>query len=417
MSPLWPLLRRVVTARNLSVIDASGRLRRFGDGTGEPVCIRLHDHALEWRLALDPGLAFGAAYMDARLTIEQGDLYAFLETLILNAGSRALSGPARLRDSLRFFARRIHQWNPSGRARRNVAHHYDIPAELYALFLDPDWQYSCAYFAHDGMSLADAQLAKKRHLAAKLALKPAHKVLDIGSGWGGLGLYLAGVVGAQVIGVTLSSEQLKRSRRRAEQAGLGESADFRLCDYRAIDERFDRVVSVGMFEHVGVGHYGEFFAKLSEVLHEDGVALIHSIGRSEGPGATNPFIQRYIFPGGYIPALSEVLPAIERSGLLVCDIEILRLHYAKTLRHWRQRFMASWDEASSLMDERFCRMWEFYLAGCELAFRHQNLMVFQIQLAKSAYALPFTRDYIADKERRLMELEAGKREQPRLAGE
>jgi cyclopropane-fatty-acyl-phospholipid synthase len=417
MSPLWPLLRRVVTTRNLSVIDASGRVRRFGDDSGEPVCIRLRDRAVEWQLALDPGLNFGTAYMDGRLILEEGDLYAFLETLMLNARHKPNPAPARLSDGARFLMRRIHQWNPGWRARRNVAHHYDIPPELYALFLDPDWQYSCAYFVHDGISLDDAQLAKKRHLAAKLALKPGHRVLDIGSGWGGLGLYLAGVAGARVIGVTLSREQLKRARRRAAQAGLAKEAVFRLCDYRAIDERFDRVVSVGMFEHVGVGHYRTFFAKLSALLTDDGVAVLHAIGRAEGPGATNPFIQRHIFPGGYIPALSEVLPAIERSGLLVCDIEILRLHYAWTLRHWRERFMAARDDAVALMGERFCRMWEFYLAGCELAFRHQNLMVFQIQLAKSAYALPVTRDYIARAERHLLDMEAARRERPRLAGE
>ena len=283
-------------------------------------------------------------------------------------------------------------------AKRNVAHHYDLEGRFYDLFLDPDRQYSCAYFERPGQSLTDAQLAKKRHIAAKLLAEPGQRILDIGCGWGGLALYLAGVCGAQVTGVTLSEEQLGIANGRSEEQGLASHAKFRLLDYRAVSELFDRIVSVGMFEHVGVSYYGAFFAKAAELLADDGVMLLHSIGRMDGPGSCNPWIDKYVFPGGYIPALSEVLPPIERAGLCVTDIEILRLHYAETLRAWRERFLARREEARALYDEPFCRMWEFYLAASECAFRHCGLMVFQIQLAKRQDSVPLTRDYIAARE-------------------
>ena len=266
------------------------------------------------------------------------------------------------------------------------------------------------------MSLDAAQLAKKRHLAAKLALEPGHRVLDIGSGWGGLGIYLAKAVGADVTGVTLSSEQLKVSNERAAREGLQRSVRFELKDYRKASGRFDRIVSVGMFEHVGVNHYITFFRKVSQLLAEDGVALIHTIGRLGPPTATDPFIAKYIFPGGYIPALSEVVPSIERSGLIIADVEILRLHYAETLRAWRERFLANWDKAAAIRDERFCRMWEFYLAGSEAAFRYQDLVVFQVQIVKRVGALPITRDYMMDVEQRLLEQDAINA-RPQLVGE
>ena len=265
----------------------------------------------------------------------------------------------------------------AARARSNVAHHYDLDRRLYSLFLDADRQYSCAYFEQPEQSLDDAQLAKKRHLAAKLLVEPGARVLDIGSGWGGLGLYLAEMCGARVTGITLSEEQFALSRQRAEEKGLGGQVEFRLQDYRDIDERFDRIVSVGMFEHVGVGFYDMYFPKCAKMLADDGMMLLHSIGRSEGPGITNPWIAKYIFPGGYIPALSEVLPAVERAGLLVTDIEILRLHYAETLKHWRERFLAHREDCRRLYDARFVRMWEFYLAASEMTFREQGMMVFQ----------------------------------------
>jgi cyclopropane-fatty-acyl-phospholipid synthase len=298
-----------------------------------------------------------------------------------------------------------------------VAHHYDLDGRLYSLFLDADRQYSCGYFETLDTSLDDAQLAKKRHLAAKLILDRKRRVLDIGCGWGGLGLYLAELGGADVTGVTLSQEQHAVANERAAEKGLSGRARFLLQDYRDLHEPFERIVSVGMFEHVGVGHYEAFFQKCAELLDDDGVMVLHSIGRSEGPGVTNPWIAKYIFPGGYIPALSEVLPVIERAGLLVTDIEILRLHYAETLKAWRERFLAHRDDAERIYEPRFVRMWEFYLAASEMSFREQNMMVMQIQLTKRQGVVPITRDYIVHEERRLAAAEGARRPQLRLAGE
>jgi cyclopropane-fatty-acyl-phospholipid synthase len=291
--------------------------------------------------------------------------------------------------------------NPAERARRNVAHHYDLSGELYRLFLDADRQYSCAYFTTPELSIDEAQRAKKRHLAAKLLLAPGQRILDIGSGWGGLALYLAEAGGGEVTGLTLSEEQQRESTLRAAATGLADRVSFRLEDYRHATGSFDRIVSVGMFEHVGINHYDAFFGKLRQLLKPDGVALLHSIGRMSGPWYTNSFIRKHIFPGGSIPALSEVIPAIERAGLWVTDVEILRLHYAETLLAWRQRFMAAQDRVRALYDDRFCRMWEFYLAACEVFFRRQDGMVFQLQLARARDAVPLTRDYITDAERSL----------------
>jgi cyclopropane-fatty-acyl-phospholipid synthase len=296
--------------------------------------------------------------------------------------------------------RALSQFNPAGRARKNVAHHYDLSGKLYDLFLDSDRQYSCAYFAEPKISLEAAQLAKKRHIAAKLNLeRPGLKVLDVGSGWGGLALDLARDSKADVLGITLSTEQLTMANTRAQSAGLSERCRFELKDYRAVKGEFDRIVSVGMFEHVGVNYYDAFFAKIAELLKPDGAALLHTIGRTDTPGATNPWIAKYIFPGGYTPSLSEVTAAIERHGLYITDVEVLRLHYAETLKEWRLRFWRNRAKAATLYDERFCRMWEFYLAGAEMAFRYDHLVVFQIQLAKQVDALPVTRDYMLESER------------------
>jgi cyclopropane-fatty-acyl-phospholipid synthase len=301
---------------------------------------------------------------------------------------------------LRHLYRSISQFNPATRARKNVAHHYDLSAALYDLFLDADRQYSCAYFNEPRMTLEAAQAAKKRHIAAKLKLDtPDLAVLDIGSGWGGLGLEIARETRANVLGVTLSKEQLALANQRATSAGLSERCRFELKDYRDLDGPFDRIVSVGMFEHVGVRYYDTFFRKLHQLLAPGGVALLHTIGRTDGPGATNPWIAKYIFPGGYVPALSEVMAAIERSGLYVTDVEILRLHYAETLKEWRTRFLKNWAKAAALYDERFCRMWEFYLAAAEMTFRYDRQAVFQIQLSKRIETLPMTRDYMLDTER------------------
>jgi cyclopropane-fatty-acyl-phospholipid synthase len=417
-SGLKIILRRLVPTGNLTVIDAEGNAQTFGDGTGEPIAVRFADRATERAIAIDPNLVLGEAYMDGRIELVQGSIYDLLALVMKGAEQFRLPQWTRGLDLVRHGLRRVTQFNPSGRSRRNVSHHYDIDSSIYDLFLDADRQYSCGYFT-DGANLSEAQLAKKRHIAAKLALEPGQTVLDIGCGWGGLALYLARMFDVEVTGITLSTEQLEVAKTRAKTERLSESVRFELEDYRKVSRRYDRIVSVGMFEHVGVNHYGTYFEKIAHLLAEDGVALVHSIGRSDGPGFTNPFISRYIFPGGYFPALSEVLPAVERAGLIVADVEILRLHYAETLKAWREAFLARREEAVALKGEAFARMWEFYLAGSEAGFRHQGLVVFQLQLARRIDALPITRDYMAAVERRLMARDAGdRRPQPqRMAGE
>jgi cyclopropane-fatty-acyl-phospholipid synthase len=415
--PLRSALRRAVGGNSLLVVyDAAGERHAFGDPSRSPVVVRLADRATERALAFDPSLALGEAYMGGRLTIERGTIYDLLELAARNANQRRLPPWSIILDRSRRLVRRVAQINPTWRARRNVAHHYDIDRAVYDLFLDPDRQYSCAYFV-DGADLVEAQRLKKQHIAAKLVLAPGQRVLDIGCGWGGLALWLAREIGCEVKGITLSAEQLQIARERAANQGLGRLVHFDLEDYRRVTGRFDRIVSVGMFEHVGLNHYDAFFAALRDRLADDGVALLHSIGRLDGPGFTNPFIAKYIFPGGYFPALSEVLPAIERSGLIVSDIEILRLHYAETLKAWRERFLAARGRAAALRGEEFCRMWEFYLAGSEAAFRHDALMVFQIQLIRRIDTLPITRDYMFEEERRLARLGASGVTSRRLAGE
>ena len=393
------LLQSSVKQGSLTIIDADGKSHCFGNGQGKAVTARLHDRSLHTRLFFNPDLAVGEAFMDGTLTIEKGDVYDFLDLCLSNLGWGAGHWLQDLLRSLRRLVRPINQYNPVRRARRNVAHHYDLSDTLYDLFLGKDRQYSCAYFLSPGDSLEQAQEQKKRHLAAKLLLEPDLRMLDIGSGWGGLALYLARVSGAEVTGITLSEQQHTVSQERAAEAGLSGRVHFHLRDYREETGCYDRIVSVGMFEHIGGDHYGAFFRKVRELLSEDGVALLHSIGRAEGPGTTNPWICKYIFPGGYTPALSEVLPVIEKVGLFVTDIEILRLHYAETLRHWRRRFNANRTRIAQIYDERFCRMWEFYLASSEAAFRHAGQIVFQIQLARHQDAVPLTRDYITDWER------------------
>ncbi len=400
---LAPLLRRFVEIGTLEIVDAAGRRHRFqGREPGPEVAVRLCDRAIEWRLLWDADLALGEGYMDGRIELERGDVYDLLDLVGANYARARRRGAWALVRRLETLFRRLHQINPVGRARRNVAHHYDLSDELYALFLDSDRQYSCAYFAEPGMDLEAAQLAKKRHIAAKLLLRPGLRVLDIGCGWGGLALELAREFEVEVVGLTLSVEQLEVARARARAEGLEGRVQFLLEDYRRHRGRYDRIVSVGMFEHVGVNHYGAFFDRVLDLLAEDGVMLLHSIGRMGGPGATSHFIRRYIFPGGYIPALSEVLPVVEARGLWLTDLEILRLHYAETLRAWRQRFLAQRERVRAIYDERFCRMWEFYLAGSEMFFRRLDGMVFQMQLARRRDAVPLTRDYMFETERALM---------------
>lgn len=409
-------LSRIVTTGHLTVVDSSGATSVFGDGSGAPVRVRFADAKTERACILNPGLKVGECFMDGTLVVEEGSIYDFLEVVLSNAGIDRPAWWMKAEESYRYLTRRLRQNNTLTRARSNVAHHYDLSGELYRLFLDSDSQYSCAYFETPDTDLEEAQLAKKRHIAAKLGIELGMKVLDIGSGWGGMGLYIARHLGAEVTGVTLSTEQHERSNARAAEAGLSDRAKFHLTDYRDLKGPFDRIVSVGMFEHVGVGYFPDYFRKCRSLLADDGVMLLHSIGRFDGPGDTNSWIDKYIFPGGYIPALSEVLPVIERTGLKVTDIEILRLHYAETLRAWRERFMARRDEAKALYDERFCRMWEFYLAGSETAFRYQDMMNFQIQITRNQHALPFTRDYMMVEEARLRDLDSP-REAYREAGE
>jgi cyclopropane-fatty-acyl-phospholipid synthase len=421
MRPMDRLLRAafagLIRTGTLRVTTARGSAFTLGDGSGRPVAIRFTTPAAERAVLLDPSLRFGEAYMDGGIVVEQGSIADVLAILLGQHGDGRLPPWSRLRGVPRYLSRRIRQFNPRPRARRNVAHHYDLDGQLYALFLDADRQYSCGYFETADQSLDDAQLGKKRHLAAKLLLSRDRRVLDVGCGWGGLALYLGELCDARVTGITLSEHQLALARVRAAEKGLSDKVEFHLQDYRDVADKFDRIVSVGMFEHVGVGFYDRFFRKCATLLDADGVMLLHSIGRSEGPGVTNPWIAKYIFPGGYIPALSEVLPAVERAGLLVTDIEILRLHYAETLKAWRERFLAHRDEAERLYDQRFTRMWEFYLAASEMAFREQAMMVFQLQLTKRQGIVPMTRDYIAREETRLRALEGGGRPQLRLAGE
>ncbi len=404
-SPLDTVLRRIIANGSLTVAYADGCVLSYGDGSGPKLGFRLTDRRVEWEIALDPRLRLAEAYMDGRLVPQNGGIDALIALFVRNAGCASPPLWLKLIDDLRYRLRRFQQFNPMFRARRNASHHYDIRREIYDLFLDIDKQYSCAYFEHADMTLEAAQQAKKRRIAAKLAIPQHARVLDIGSGWGGLAIYLAKVADAQVTGITLSTEQLEVARERARRLGLDRRVTFELKDYRALSGVYDRIVSVGMFEHVGVPHYRRYFKTLADLLAENGVALVHSIGRSGPPGSTNPFIAKYIFPGGYIPSLSEVLPAVERAGLIVTDVEVLRLHYAETLKEWRRRFLANWDKAKALMGERFCRMWEFYLAGSEMAFRHENLVVFQIQLAKSLHALPLTRRYIDEEAERLAQSE------------
>lgn len=394
-------LVKLVRRGSFLVLWPDGSRSEYGQAKGFKAGIRLINDEAVKGLALNPGLALGEAYMNETLIPVDCSIHDILCVLMDNQSDISLPLLTLAAKTGRLL-RPILQANNAIRSKRNVAHHYDLNGRLYSLFLDRDRQYSCAYFTSDEMSLEDAQLAKKRHIAAKLKLdKPDLEVLDIGCGWGGMALTLAKEFGAKVTGITLSEEQLAAARARAEQAGLSDRVNFELMDYRAMHRQFDRIVSVGMFEHVGAPNYTTFFKTVKSCLKPDGVAVIHSIGRFEGPGATNPWIAKYIFPGGYSPALSEVLGPVEKAGLCTTDIEILRLHYAKTIAHWRRRFAANHDTIASIYDERFCRMFEFYLSGSELAFRLSDHMNFQIQLVRRQEALPLTRDYIHEAEHAL----------------
>lgn len=389
------VLRHLIRQGELSVTFPDGEVQRYGDaGRGPVVSIALHDPALMRKLVLSPDLGAGEGYMEGQLTIEGDDLHGFLSLAILNVTSQGYPGFLKPLAVLRRILRPVQQFNPMGRSRTNVQHHYDLSGALYDLFLDEDRQYSCAYFADPDMTLEQAQTAKKHHIAGKLVLRPGMRVLDIGCGWGGMALTLAQEYGVHVVGVTLSTEQHRLATQRAADAGLSDRIEFRLMDYRDVQGPFDRIVSVGMFEHVGAPQYRTYFNAVRALLAPDGVALIHTIGRSQPPGTTSPWITKYIFPGGYAPALSETAAAYEGAGLVATDIEVWRLHYAETLRHWYERFMENVEQARALYDERFCRMWRYYLVASELTFRLNNQVVFQMQLSRQQDAVPLTRDYL-----------------------
>lgn len=403
---LAALLGKVIKSGTLTLVCADGTHLRFGDGTGAPVRVRFQDARAAWGFVLDPDMQLGVLFTDGRLTLEQGTIFDFLSLLARESG--ALKPPffvtwlERTREFLRAAFERV---SPES-AKKNSTHHYDLDRGIYDVMLDGDKQYSCAYFEREDMSLEEAQQAKKRHIAAKLRLRENHACLDIGSGWGGLALYFARVAGVRFVqGINLAHAHVKESSAKAKAQGLQDKVTFIFQDYRAATGSYDRVVSVGQLEHVGGAHYHAYFAKVAEALKDDGVALIHTIALGAGPDLTNPWLTKYIFPHGYLPALSELLPAIEQAGLLVLDVEVWRHHYAKTLRAWRGRFFAARETIAQIYDERFCRMWEFYLSMAEVGFLHENVVVYQLLLAKRLDALPITRDYIAEEKARLMEKE------------
>jgi cyclopropane-fatty-acyl-phospholipid synthase len=416
---LQNLLNQFVKTGRLTVIGRNGIPLSFGQPTAqEPhldVVVSLKGALTPTRLVVNPDLYLGESYVDGTLVIEQGTIWDLLDIIGRNFGRRLEVRRNWLANTAKAALRRLLQFNSLYAARRNVAHHYDLSGTLYRQFLDPDLQYSCAYFRSPEMSLAEAQAAKKKHIAAKLLLERGQRVLDIGCGWGGLALSLAQTYETQVVGVTLSIEQLTVARQRARDLGLDQRVSFELLDYRQIKGQFDRIISVGMFEHVGTPYYAEFFESVARLLKDDGVALLHSIGRKDGPDLTCSWIRKHIFPGGYIPALSEVVTAIEKSGLWITDLEILRLHYAQTLRHWRERFLANKAKLSEIYDDRFRRTWEFYLAVSEMSFRYGGMMVFQAQLARQVTAVPLTRDYMFELENAVADLRLVHSVRPRVA--
>lgn len=404
------LLRKAFTIAvkrgRLKVTTATSAVQNFGDCTGEQVSVRFADTRAQWAFLRDPDLRIGELYMDGRLIVEAGSIYDFLFLLLRDSRGTRPPWLMRAADRSRQSIRSFNANNSLSRSKSNVAHHYDLDMRLYRLFLDADMQYSCAYFEHSEQSLDDAQLAKKRHIAAKLRVRPGHQILDIGCGWGGMVQYLSEIAGAGFVkGITLSDEQLIYALQHRVEVGEKDKIDFALQDYRDVSGSFDRIVSVGMFEHVGPKFYDTYFEACHRLLDEQGVMVLHTIGCSDVPGFVTPWLDKYIFPGGYIPSLSEIVPAAERAGLIVSDIEVLQLHYALTLRAWRQRFLSRRNEVLRLYDERFCRMWEFYLAAAEVAFRCEDLVVFQLQLCKTPGSVPFTRDYIQNAETELRKKE------------
>ncbi len=399
MALIDTLVGQIIREGRLVLVMPDGRRREFGPGGGRSLTVRVADRGTAFAIARNPRLGLGEAYMDGRLTIEDGDILDLME-LVTGANRWEDGGTGRkaLRKGKNPLQKLWRARNVATRARKNVAHHYDIGNDLYRLFLDEDMQYSCAYFTDPAHSLDQAQLDKKAHIAAKLALAPGQHVLDIGCGWGGTALYLNRVAGVRVTGITLSAEQLKVARERAQAAGVADQVDFQLVDYRQVDGQFDRIVSIGMFEHVGAAFYDEFFARCRGLLAPDGVMLLHTIGKFGKASAPDPFTDKYIFPGYHLPSLSQMAAASEKARLITTDVETLRLHYAYTLRHWLERTRKARKRIVAMYDERFFRMWEFYLAGGVVAFESGTMCNYQLQYARDRRALPITRDYMAEAE-------------------
>ncbi|HEX8415240.1 MAG TPA: cyclopropane-fatty-acyl-phospholipid synthase family protein [Sphingomicrobium sp.] len=395
------LINSLLKSGSLTLIAPDGKRETYGPGGGKCLTVRFTDRRVGFDIARNPRLGFGEAYMNGRLIVEDGTILDLLELVVGQnqwedgGGARKVFGKRRLSRLKALFRR-----NPAARARTNVAHHYDIGNALYEIFLDEDWQYSCAYFADGANSLEQAQRDKKAHIAAKLALKPGQRVLDIGCGWGGMALYLHEVAGVDVLGVTLSEEQLKIARERAAKAGVADHVQFELTDYRLVEGPFDRIVSVGMFEHVGAAHYEEFFGKCRSLLKPDGVMLLHTIGKLGGTAAPDPFTDKWIFPGYHLPSISQMSAASEEVRLITTDLEVLRLHYAYTLREWLKRCHHNRAKIEALYDARFFRMWEFYLAGGIVMFESGSACNYQVQYVRDRRTLPITRDYMGQAEAR-----------------
>jgi len=391
-------LNKLVKKNGFILIDANNRKYSIGiPQKDNPITLKLLDKKLHHKLLLHPDLYFGEAYTDGSIIIENGTLTEFLEIILENVGRGEVNIFSQSFNKLRGIYRTLTNFNLAGKSKKNVAHHYDISEKLYDLFLDNKRQYSCAYFKNDSDSLEEAQNNKIDHIIKKLNLKPNQRVLDIGSGWGTLAIDIAQKTQCEVVGITLSENQLEYSNKKAKELNLQNQVQFKLMDYRKLNEKFDRIVSVGMFEHVGRKFYKTYFNQVSKMLNDDGVALIHTIGSVNPPRDPHPWITKYIFPGGYTPSLSEVAGPIEKSGLIISDIEVLRMHYSHTLRHWKERFISKKKEVLEMFDERFFRMWEFYLAGCEMAFKWGDQVVFQFQLSKKITTVPRIRDYIYQK--------------------
>ncbi|MCL6698921.1 cyclopropane-fatty-acyl-phospholipid synthase family protein [Sphingomonas sp. NSE70-1] len=401
MSIISRLIGTLLTRGRITLVQPDGTRETYGPGGGKELTVRFTDKRVAFDLVRNPRLNFGQTYMDGRLTIEDGTILDLMEMITgANRWEDGGQGRALMRKGKIKGLKKLFRRNDASKSKRNVAHHYDLRDELYELFLDGDRQYSCAYFMDPGNSLEQAQSDKKAHIAAKLYLRPGMKVLDIGSGWGGTALYLNRVADVDVLGITLSEEQLKVARRRAEEAGVADRVKFELIDYRSLDGQFDRIVSIGMFEHVGSAHYEEFYAQCRELLADDGVMLLHTIGKLGGAGAPDPFTDKWIFPGYHLPSLSQMSAASEKVRLIASDVEMLRLHYAYTLRHWLEQATKARDKIVAMYDERFFRMWEYYLAGGIVMFESGAACNYQVQYIRDRNAVPITRDYMMEAEER-----------------